>query len=259
MSRKTLFILPLALLMSASAGNADLLAEQRLSDTLRNAPDLRGDVVELQAEGAAVAAIFTAHQRGSLRGGVVLLHDRGENADHREVIRPLRLGLAEAGWETLSVQLPIAYRDESSSAWQARGTSIRARLQAALDWLRKRDLERLAIIAHGDSGTLALQQLAAKAPPELAALVLINATVRRDDAAGLDALRDFDLPLLDIYPERGSAQALDNAATRRAAAVSGGNTAYRQVDLSGARAGFRGTEDALLARVRGWLAASTKP
>ena len=34
----------------------------------------------------------------------------GGNADSDEAIRPLRLGLAEAGWDTLALQLPVELR-----------------------------------------------------------------------------------------------------------------------------------------------------
>ncbi|GIT24635.1 MAG: hypothetical protein CM1200mP41_06790 [Gammaproteobacteria bacterium] len=40
-------------------------------------------------------------------GGLLILHGRGVHPDWPQVVNPLRVALAEAGWHTLSLQLPV--------------------------------------------------------------------------------------------------------------------------------------------------------
>src|SRR5690606_5194752 len=53
-------------------------------------------------------ALYQPHQTAQPLGGVVLLHDVGQHGDWPRLIRPLRLGLAEHGWSTLSLNLQEA-------------------------------------------------------------------------------------------------------------------------------------------------------
>lgn len=50
-------------------------------------------------------ALYQAHQTARPLGGVVLLHDEGQHGDWPRLTRPLRLGLAQHGWATLSLNL----------------------------------------------------------------------------------------------------------------------------------------------------------
>ena len=239
-------------LLSAPPTVADRTAEQHLAAVLAQGADIQGSVVELTGANGPFLAIHRPQQRGEGRGGVVLLHGRASSADSLEVIRPLRLGLAEAGWDTLALQLPPAYGYETAADWQARAAPIQARLQAGLAWLKGRELRKQIIVAHGESGAIALDFAASEAPPELQALVLVSATSAApggaDDRAALGRL---ELPVLDIHAQRDPAAADAAAARHRAAS----NLAYRRVVITGALPDFRATADTLLARIRAWLAA----
>lgn len=50
-------------------------------------------------------ALYQPHQAARPYGGVVLLHDEGQHGDWPRLIRPLRQGLAQHGWSTLSLNL----------------------------------------------------------------------------------------------------------------------------------------------------------
>lgn len=238
------------LLAAALPAGADLGAEARAATLPRSAVDARDRPVELPTPHGSVVALHRARQRGDGRGGVVLLHDLGAGPDSLTVMRPLREGLAEAGWDTLSLPLPQVAAHRGRAAWQADAERIEARLAAGLGWFDGRGLPNQVIVAHGASAAQAVAFAAAQTAPGLRAVVLISATWRPADAE--TRLR---VPLLDIYAERDAAAVIDAAAARRSAAMAERNSDYRQVVVPGALPGFHATEGNLLARVRAWLSA----
>ncbi len=222
---------------------------------LATAGGLTGELIELQASERGFVALYLSHEPALPgRGAALLLHDQGTNLNSREVIRPLRLGLSAAGWDTLALELPAAYSGETRSRWLARGDMLTARLQAGLDWLAQRELTNYSIIALGDSASIALRFAKDRQPPGLLALVMVSSALQ-DDAANddLTSLGELQLPVLDIYAERDSAHITRNAALRRRAAAA--NLKYRQASLPGAKAGFPGMQDYLLHSIGAWLAA----
>ncbi len=197
----------------------------------------------------------TSGARGGARS--LLLHDPAHNADSHAVIRPLRLGLAEAGWDTLSLQLPTPYPGETHQAWLARSPSIAARIRAGLDWLKQQGQLNQVLLAEGGSSAALLQFASQGTPAELQALVLISPPLEQG-SAGLSALGEVKLPLLDVYAERDLAVVRDGADLRRRAAQGSPDTRYRQRMVAGAVADYPGLQDALLATVRSWLAATAE-
>ena len=261
MTRNILAGTALALLIPATTSLAEPVTSDRLAAGLPRSGDIQGEIVELDAAGARFIAIFQATQRDKISGGIVLLHDQRGNANSLEVIRPLRLGLAQAGWETLSLQLPNAARDEGRAAWLSRQTVILARLQAGSDWLKARKRLDQAIVAQGDSGSIAVRFAADTLPRELKALVLVSSHLEHDEATGPDPLGRLKTPVLDIFAERDVRPVLDSAPARKtaAAAAKDQDRVYRQAMVTGAMPGFFGLEDSLLARIRGWLATYAEP
>ena len=98
--------LGLVFLCYASVGASDLEREQRLIDEVE-ANLFSGELIMLNAQGTDFAAVEMGSETDSTRGAVILLHGRGFHADWPENIGPLRVGLSEAGWHTLSLQMPV--------------------------------------------------------------------------------------------------------------------------------------------------------
>jgi pimeloyl-ACP methyl ester carboxylesterase len=186
---------------------------------------------------------------------VVLLHDARGSADSREVIRPLRLGLAAAGWDTLSLQLPLAGRDEGNAARTARQAAIAQRLTAGLAWLKDRQLDQAVVVAQGDSAAAALRLATQTPPAAFGALVLVSSPMT-GETADEQAAR-VAMPLLDVLAQRDVAAVLEGAAARDAAARAADKSDYRQVAVADGVAGFAGSEEVLVSTVRAWLAANT--
>lgn len=249
-------LLVACLAVLAAAASADLETDRRLVDSLTAGAPADGERIELDAQGAPFVALHKAGASRPRRGGVVLMHGPQTNLDSPDTVRPLRLGLARAGWDTLSLQLRSPYPGDTRADWLARRDEIAARLGAGLDWLGRQGIEPRVVIALGDSAPIALQYAADQPPRSLLAVVLVSAALYDDDPfGGLAVLTAIALPVLDIYAERDLAEVVDNAAMRRgAASAEGHKAAFRQVGVAGATAGYEGTTQTLVATVRAWLA-----
>jgi len=235
---------------------ADLQTSQRLEAGWRNAVDLDGEVVTLPGADRSFVAIHRPQTRDQPNGAIVLLHGRGTNADSHEVIRPLRIGLSEAGWDTLSLQLPVTFPNAGPDAWLDNADQIVAGLQSALDWLKQRDQRNQAVLAVGDSGLIALRHAAAAAPRDLQAVVLISSPADFAGEGDGEMLGRLKLRILDIYAERDRQAVTRAASARKRAARKAGITRFDQRTVPGAVPGYRAQEAQLLAAVRAWLNAN---
>jgi hypothetical protein len=250
-------------------------AEQLLAIALREQLR-RGEAITLQVTGKEVLALFQQQTRGQALGGVLILHDLNGHPDWPGVTRALRQQLPDAGWHTLSLQLPHA---DSAQATLEQLDAIRPRIAAALTELEKRGVLNTVIIGHGQGALAAIDYLNNNIVPAVRGLVVIsldgtqNPEERLDGATGLARI---NLPILDIYAEHDNLKVLESAKRRYDLARrtnTGGNQqrtsyadiapdynpklgltlSYRQVSLSGADHHFTVQGDALVKRLRGWL------
>jgi hypothetical protein len=240
--------------LCSSLATADPAGDQRLAADLARAGDLQGELVMLQAGDAGFAAIHRPSARDPIRGGVILLHGPWNTVDGVRVIRPLRLGLAEAGWETLSIQLPTAYATESAGSWLARHPALPGRVAAASRWLAGRGQLNQTLLGEGAGSAVALRHLAAGSGREIRGLVMVSATVGAGSPE-LTTLAGLELPLLEVLAERDHATVRETLAARRQALASNAQADYAVREITGAVAGFPRLHQGLLATVRSWLSA----
>jgi len=238
--------------LTLAAQAANLSREQRLSEQLDN-PALEGKAVWLQ-EGPHSFLALLRENRGERRfGGVILLHDRGAHADWRAVIAPLRHHLADAGWDSLSLQMPIEEGDPLSAGKLPDDAS--PRIRAAIGYLRGRQPDLLVLIGHGEGALRALAYLRTQPTPPVSGLVAIGLPVPPGKAgeAVIDAIAGLDLPLLDLYGSQDLPEVVESAASRQGAARRNGRENYRQERVLGAGHDFSGLQQSLVQRVGAWL------
>ena len=249
------WILLTLLLASSGAGTANLTAEARLSAEIRGALN-DAETVELEAEGWRFLALWRRSAAADRFGAAVVLHGRGAHADSPFVVRPLALGLPEAGWDTLSLQLPVAGDTASPEAWEALIPEAAPRIRSALAWFAQQGIGSVVLIGH-DLGALAAVDFLAQATPPAAvrAVVLISAAAPNGGGSArlTETLRAVELPVFDVYGQRDLPWIQESARQRRLAARDAGNDAYTQVELPGADHQYTGVEDLLVSRVRGWM------
>jgi pimeloyl-ACP methyl ester carboxylesterase len=250
-------------------------AEQELATALR-AQLKDGEVINLKVGDKEVLALFTAQTRGRELGAVVLLHDLNGHPDWPAVIHPLRRQLPDAGWHTLSLQLPHA---DSALASVEQLDAIRPRLAEALAELERRAINNVVLIGYGQGALAAIDYLADNLAPAVRGLIVIsldgraNAEPRLDAASGLARV---SVPILDIYGTRDNLNVVasakrrydmarrnnDNATKPRTSYADIAsdynekqalNLSYRQVMVNGADHNFSGQTTNLEKRLRGWL------
>ncbi len=237
-------------LLPLAAAASDLAKERRWADQI--VEDLfDGEAVWLRAGGQRFLALHTPAAQP--KGAVLLLHGIGVHPDWPQVIQPLRVGLPERGWTTLSLQMPILPNEAKAEDYAPLFPEVAPRLEAGLAFLRERGHRRIFIVAHSLGATMAVHYLAAQPRGGIAGLVAIGLGSRPAPAV-LDstrALARIRLPVLDLYGEEDLDFVLDSRAARARAAA--GNPAYRQVQAGGADHFFTDREAELLDRVAAWL------
>jgi alpha/beta superfamily hydrolase len=179
---------------------------------------------------------------------IVVLHGVGVHPDWPQVVNPLRVQLAEAGWTTLSIQLPVLDNEATPEAYDAIIGEASPRIAAALEFLQNQGAKGSYIVAHSMGSRMASDFLA---NTDNAAKGFVGIGM---DMSTVEYFDQYALPMLDIYGSDDLPGVLDSAADR--ASRASGNPRYTQVMVDGADQFFNGSEDALLARVTAWLDAN---
>jgi len=234
---------------------ADRLRERQIGEQVESKVRV-GEAVTLKTGEVEFLAIHAKALTRQTQGGVILLHDRGANPDWRAVIHPLRSALPAHGWETLSIQLPVASVDAADDRYDELMPKAFPRLDFAVDFFSQRQLMNIVVIGHGQGGRTLLQWLAKAIPEPVRAGVAIGLTATEPDIepGTLNSLGRIKLPLLDLYGSRDRSEVVDTAPKRAAAAREADNSDYRQLRIEGADHDFRGLDALLVSRVRAWMA-----
>ncbi len=233
---------------------SDLLREQRYAQDIKDGLVV-GKALSLKAGDQEFLAIHGESDNNKIKGGVILLHGMGANPAWSVVVQPLRMGLTEHGWETLSLQMPVAPRGAGLWAYDALIPEAAPRIAAAVQFFQQRKIEKIVIIGHSMGARMGLETLAAGVPNGVIAFVAVGIPTNADepDAGTLGALKKLKLPVLDLYGSRDLPSVLGNVKSRKIAARQAENEGYRQVEIVGADHYFRGMDESLLARVNAWI------
>lgn len=216
---------------------------------LHTTPD---EAIRLEASGIEFRGLYRDAVSKDLRGGVILLHGRHSSQDSANLIHPLRQGLPEHGWSSLSLAMPIAEPDDLQGH-AARLEEAIERLQSAVTFFTQKNLTNIALLAH-DTGTWAALGYLARSPDStVKAAVLVDPVPIPDlDPSPIAADRPSftGLPILEILSSRLSSPA-DDMSRKRAAMKN--NPAYRLLVLNEPDRGWQDMEDFLINRIHGWL------
>ncbi len=247
--------LPLALsLLNATAIASDLVREQRYAIEIKESLAV-GKAISLKAGDQEFLAIHGEAVAGEARGAAILLHGMGGDPAWSPVIQPLRIGLPDHSWETLSLQMPVAPAGADGWSYTALIPEAAPRISAAIEFLKQRKIKKIVIIGHSLGVRMGLEALASGLPKEVIAFVAIGTPTNSGDTETgvLGALAKINLPILDIYGSRDLSSVVKGAKARAMAANKAGNSGYEQLEIAGANHFFVGLEDSLLARVRAWI------
>ncbi len=249
-----LFALLLALATGPAAAS-DTAKENRWREQIVPAL-LDGEAVTLKAGDTEFLGIYTEQTAARARGAVILIHGMGVHPDWPDVIQPLRMALPEYGWSTLSIQMPVLGNEAAIRDYAAIWNEAPPRIGAAVAWLEKKGIRNIVLVAHSLGASMATSYLAGKPSQSVRALVAIGLSDLDLDASmsSVAHLEKIRVPVLDLYGALDMRLILDTAKKRRAAARRAGNRNYVQFQMAGADHFFRGQEEALIRKVRSWLA-----
>jgi alpha/beta superfamily hydrolase len=151
-----------------------------------------GDAVWLATFARPKVLAILATPAGTPKGGVIVVHGLGVHPDFG-LVSGVRTGLAEAGYTTLSVQMPVLAAGASRDDYRVAIPGAGDRIAAAIAYLRRNGVTKIAIVSHSVGATM------------------VDAYLARPDAAPLDAwapvgmLVDFAAPpkepVLDVMAE----------------------------------------------------------
>lgn len=252
---KTLLIVGLSLLFNISYAS-DTAKEKRWADQVVDSI-MVGDAEWLQAGKQKFLGIYAENNTENAQGAIILAHGTGVHPNWADVIYPLRTQLPDFGWQTLSIQLPILSNEASYGDYAPLYDEALSRFRAAVDFLKKKGIANIIIIAHSQGSAMSAYYLAKTEKHDINAFIAIGmpggfSGDKRMDV--LNSLKNITIPVFDLYGEQDLEQVIDAAKDKKNTAKKAGNKYYTQLKVAGANHFFVGKEDALVKRVRSWLA-----
>lgn len=243
----------LLICLANTAHSSDAIKEQRWAVQIKEQL-MVGQPLQIAAGQESFFALYTPASSKIQRGGVVLLHGLGAHPDWPEVISPLREGLPESGWATLSIQLPVWPNSAKFEDYPPLFPAANERITAAIQQLQQKGLTNIVLVGHSLGAAMGAYFLAEKSPGsnDIRAFVGIGMNQAPGSTAHTpDALAKISVPVFDLYGVHDLDGVLSSAKARAAAQID--NRQYRQTVIPGADHFFSGLETSLTKRVAGWL------
>ena len=198
-------------------------------------------------------SLVTENEDGDAPLGAVIIHGTGVHPNWVDVIQPLRVGLTEKGWHTISIQMPILPNEASHDDYTALFPDAPARIDAAVNYLKNEmDVKRVVLVAHSLGSSMTAYHLS-RNQPEVDGFVAIGmgAGSRHPNRDNVAHLKSIKLPLLDLSGSEDLESVVKSNEARKASQAH--NASYTQIIEPGADHFFDGEEEALLNHVSNWL------
>ena len=251
--RYRLLLLCICLLqMSWSAVASDLEREKRMADEIVDSI-IDGEPMYLNSGGHEFLAIHT--EADEPRGAVIIMHGRGFHPNWSDVAYPLRTGLAEQGWSTLSLQMPVLEKEARYYDYLEIMHEAFPRIEAGIDFLKAQDNETIVLVAHSCSVHMAMAWVDAGKMRDIDAYVGIGmgAVDLGQPMKQPFPLAKIKVPVLDVYGQDEYPAVKKGAPARLEAMQQAGNPKSRQLVVPGANHYFTDAGDPLLEAISGWL------
>lgn len=199
-----LFSAVLLLLFTLTAFAADYGREKKWADEIVPGVVV-GDPLYLgPVQGHKFLALYT--EAAQPKAAVIVVHGLGVHPDWN-LIGVLRSGLAEQGYTTLSVQMPVLAADAQPDAYSATFDEAAARLRAAADFLKAKGYGKIAVVSHSMGSRMSLHYLMRNPDAAVKAWVAIG----MPGGGGYGKVRVL---VLDLYGDNDLPGVLQNARKR---------------------------------------------
>ena len=228
--------------LAGSAGASDYAREKKWADEVL--PGLVvGDPVYLQTPRGhhKFLTLFTPADTGK---AAIVVHGMGIHPDWG-MVGTLRTELADRGFATLSIQMPILAADAKSEDYPPTFPEAVECIAEAVGFLNAKGYRRIAIVSHSMGSRMSLGYLADKPDPAVKSWASLGISV-----GDYKALK---LPVLDLYGENDLPPVLANAAKRKQSLAARDS---KQVTIARADHFFTGREAEMVAAVADFLNAT---
>jgi alpha/beta superfamily hydrolase len=243
-------VLPLLLALACGATAAappDYEREARLRAEI--VPNLVvGEAIDLRAAERVFLGIYTAPANGSAPASstaVVLVHGSGVHPDWN-FIGKLRMELADQGFATLSIQMPVRPAGAAHAEYAELMPLAAQRIAAAAAWLQQQGHRDLVLVSHSLGSRMADAYFARRDSTPFRAWASLGIV----GGNYTDAPRPTGLALLDVYGSEDFDDVVKLASARAAALPRGS----RQLRIDGADHFYAGREAELLRELARFLA-----
>lgn len=185
-----LWVLIVCMLGLGQAGAQDYAREKRWSDQI--VPGLVvGEAVWIeQKEGHKFLGIYTEAEKP--RGAAIIAHGRGWSPDF-ELYGVLRQKIAEQGYTTLSIQLPILGGGAKIGDYIPTYPDASERFHLATEFLKSKGFKHISIVSHSLGATMANNYLITVDKTDVKAWVFIGII------NGLEEMFRIKIPVLDVF------------------------------------------------------------
>jgi alpha/beta superfamily hydrolase len=235
-------MLMLYALLGTAAEAADYGREKNWAEQILQTLVVGDPVWLTQKSGHKFLTLFTEAPNANV--AVIVAHGRGWNPDF-ELYGTLRTKLADEGFTTLSIQLPVLSGGAKVGDYIPEYPDAAERFQIAAKWLQDKGYQHIAIVSHSLGSTMTNEYLIAddKAP--------VGAWVNISIINGLRAMYWINTPVLDVYGEKDWEVTLGGAAERlkQISRVKGS----KQVMIKDGLHFFEGKENELVQVIKSFL------
>jgi pimeloyl-ACP methyl ester carboxylesterase len=193
-----------------------------------------GDAVDLRLpSGRSFLGLHAQGKPGM--PAVVIVHGSGVHPDHG-VIGSLRVALADMGYTTLSIQMPVLAADTPAAEYYPKlFPEAGERIRAAEAWLSNKGLKKQVLVSHSLGAWMSQEYLQKAGGSPFAGYVSMGRS---------GPLPKLALPVLDVYGEKDFPAVLESAPARRASV---------QVRIAGADHFYNGREAELAAVLKDFI------
>ncbi len=195
-----------------------------------------------QKNGHRFLALYT--EAAQARGALIIAHGRGWSPDF-ELYGMLRVKLAEKGYTTLSIQLPVLPSTAILGLYVPLYPDARERFQLAVDFLKTRGFKNIGIVSHSLGATMANQYLIRTDDDTVKAWVFVGIL------QGLEEMYRIRIPVLDVSGSNDWTVTMWGADERRKQILA--NPGSAQVIVKDATHFFENREEELVKIISGFL------
>ncbi|MCK4675788.1 MAG: alpha/beta fold hydrolase [Gammaproteobacteria bacterium] len=239
------------LFLSCNIQASDLAKEKRWASQVVDAI-MDGEAVWLNDGKHDFLGIYTEAEENKGRA-VIVMHGTGIHPDWQQVIQPLRVGLTEHNWNTLSIQMPILANDAEYIDYAPLYDEVAPRIDAAIRYLKDSGSKDIVLIGHSQGSSMTAYYLSTS-KQDVKGFVAIGIAAFAEDARmnSIRALEKIHVPVLDLYGNEDLDNIMASVKSRVSAAKKAGNKNYTQIKITGNHF-FDGNEDAMVKTVAEWL------